>query len=77
MLIKIVELAGVFSTLFYTKISPKNPERPLPEVVEAKLLNGNKLTIQFKNDSKGKIVIYEASDLKTANKIVSKIQYLK
>lgn len=71
-------LTTIFSNLFYTKIAPKNPERLMSEVCEAKVVNGNRFRIVFSNGlNKMKVIEYEASDPKTAAKIVAKIQYIK
>jgi len=66
------------SNLFYTKIAPKNPERPISEVMDAKIVIGNKFAIQYKAaNGKKKTIEYEAEDPQTANKIVSKLQTIK
>jgi len=71
-------LTNILSNLFYTKIAPKNPERPISDVIDAKILTGNKFSIQYKaGNGKRKSIEYEADDLQTANKIVSKLQTIK
>jgi len=71
-------LTNILSNLFYTKIAPKNPERPISDVIDAKILTANKFTIQYKAGSgKRKSIEYEADDPQTANKIVSKLQTIK
>lgn len=66
------------SNLFYTKIAPKNPERSISEVMDAKIVMGNKFSIQYKAaNGKKKSIEYEAEDQQIANKIVSKLQTIK
>lgn len=77
-LIKSKGLTNILSNLFYTKIAPKNPERPISEVMDAKIVIGNKFAIQYKAaNGKKKTIEYEAEDPQTANKIVSKLQTIK
>jgi len=59
-------------------VAPKHPERRISDVIEAKLTNGNRFKIEFKiKGGKRKTIEYEAHDIKTANKIVSKLEFLR
>lgn len=75
---KFIEMVNVLSNLLFSKITPKNRERLVKDVIQARIVNGAHFCIEFQvNSYKRKSIDYVATDRRSAYMIVSKIQYLK
>lgn len=72
-----IEINSIFGSIFFSKMTPKTPERSMKDVIDAKATK-NLVTIDvLKPNGETKKLEFEALDTKAAKQIVSKIKKLK